>query len=103
MAIAQNGTGATAAIQGGTSGATSSAPTTLSTASVAASTSAANSGMTAGAGTISDNGACSCSCLCGTAAFPNAAIQGVAAFGGMAGEFYPSSQSVTKVKLTAKP
>ncbi|RDW91463.1 hypothetical protein BP5796_02628 [Coleophoma crateriformis] len=84
MAIAQNGTGSTAAIQGGAAKASSTA-----SASTAAATSG-STGMTSGTGTLASNGACSCSCLCGVAAFPNAAIQGVAAFGGMSGEFSAS-------------
>lgn len=41
-----------------------------------------------GVGTLSGAGTCSCSCLCGAAAFPDAAIQGLGAFGGLAGRFY---------------
>lgn len=79
-AIAQNGTAlATAAIVSG-------AASKSSTVSVAAATTSASSGtMVAGTGTI-QGGACSCSCLCGVAAFPNPATQGLAAFGGFSGQ-----------------
>lgn len=75
MAIAQNGTGSTAGIAGGSS----------STASASSASSTAVSGSTvSGSGSVID-GQCSCSCLCGTEAFP-AAVQGVGAFGGMSGK-----------------
>jgi len=84
MAIAQNGTGTTAVIAGGT------ASTTIATTAAAAATSASansvNSGtMVSGTGTINTGGSCECSCLCGVAAFPNAAVQGIGAFGGLSG------------------
>jgi len=94
MAIAQNGTGTAAAIVGGTP---NTAATTLSTASVSAATEVSsgssgsldnNSGSTVtiatGTGT-NVGGACNCACLCGTAAFPSSAVQGIGAFGGMSG------------------
>lgn len=85
MAIAQNGTGTTAPIAGG-----SAAPATATTASVAASATAAAASSTAsmvtGQGTTAAGGACTCQVLCGVAAFPNPAVQGVAAFGGMSGQ-----------------
>lgn len=87
MAIAQNGTGATAVIAGGagTASTVSVAPP------VAATSAASNSGtMVSGTGTTETGGSCSCSCLCGVAAFPDAAVQGIGAFGGLSGEFYAS-------------
>jgi hypothetical protein len=42
--------------------------------------------MVSGTGTTTSGGACSCACLCGVAAFPNVAVQGVGAFGGMSGK-----------------
>jgi hypothetical protein len=82
MAIAQNSTGTTAVIVGGT------ASTTISTTAAAAATAASvNSGtMVSGTGTFNTGGACECSCLCGVAAFPNAAVQGIGAFGGLSGK-----------------
>lgn len=80
LAIKQNGTAlATAVIAGG-----AAKSTTVSVAAPAASTAAAGS-MVAGSGTIVSGGACSCSCLCGVAAFPLAA-QGLGAFGGLPGQ-----------------
>jgi hypothetical protein len=86
MAIAQNGTGATAVIAGGT--ASTTLATTATTLAAAATTAASvNSGtMVSGTGTINTGGACECSCLCGVAAFPNAAVQGIGAFGGLSGK-----------------
>ena len=78
MAIAQNGTGTTGVIAGG------SATTTTATGS-AATSSSSGSGVVQGSGTIDSTGACSCACLCGVEAFPNVDIQGVAGFGGMSG------------------
>lgn len=84
LAIMQNGTGATAVIAGGAGAAAPPAPPAASTAAAAAPPPAAGAGsMVSGTGSI-QNGACACSCLCGTAAFP-AAVQGIGAFGGMAG------------------
>ncbi|KAH8793536.1 hypothetical protein F5882DRAFT_398701 [Hyaloscypha sp. PMI_1271] len=83
LAVAQNGTGTTPVIAGGSgTGATSSSV------AGAAATSSANSGTLApGTGTIDGTGACQCSCLCGVASFPNAAIQGVNGFGGLPAKF----------------
>lgn len=94
LAIQQNGTGSTAAIAGGTS---SAAPVSLAsaTATAAGSSSTAGSGLTSGSGTLNSNGACACSCLCGTAAFPNAAVQGIGAFGGMSGAMPMSALEVS--------
>jgi plastocyanin len=84
MAIAQNGTGTTAVIAGGTASTTLS--TTATTFAAAATSTSVNSGtMVSGSGTINTGGACECSCLCGVAAFPNAAVQGIGAFGGLPG------------------
>lgn len=85
MAVAQKGAGATAVIVGGQPAATAAAPAASAPAPVAAAPPAANAPtMVGGTGQMA-NGACACSCLCGAAAFPNAAVQGVGAFGGIAG------------------
>lgn len=89
MAIAQNGTGSTAVIAGGVASATASVASVASvaatTASVAAASTASSGSMVSGSGTVNSAGACDCSCLCGQAAFPNAAVQGLGGFGGMSG------------------
>lgn len=89
MAVAQNGTGTAPAIAGGAA-ASAAAPVASAAASTASAApaavqSAASGTMVAGTGTNAAGGVCTCSCLCGTAAFPNAAVQGIGAFGGMAG------------------
>ncbi|KAH8596493.1 Cupredoxin [Bisporella sp. PMI_857] len=91
LAIAQNGTGTVSPIAGGSAvapppaAATTAAPAAAAPATPpAAAAPATGSGVVGGSGEFA-NGACSCACLCGTAAFPNAAVQGVGAFGGMAG------------------
>jgi hypothetical protein len=87
MAIAQNGTGTTAVIAGGT--ASTTLATTATTLAAAATSTSVNSGtMVSGTGTINTGGACECSCLCGVAAFPNAAVQGIGAFGGLSGKIF---------------
>jgi len=87
MAIAQNGTGMVAPIAGGA--AAGGSTTTIATAAPAATTATAAAAgstvLTQGTGTINTGGSCECSCLCGVAAFPNAAVQGIGAFGGMSG------------------
>jgi len=97
LAIKQNGTGSTAVIAGGTGASSSAAPVSLAsaTASAAGTASTAGSGLTSGSGTLNSNGACDCSCLCGTAAFPNAAVQGIGAFGGMSGAMPMSALEVS--------
>jgi hypothetical protein len=98
-AIAQNGTGSTAVIAGG------SATGSTSTVAVAgsAATQSANSGsLTTGTGTFDSTGACQCSCLCGTASFPNAAVQGIGAFGGLPGKPLLPNRASQKIILTAK-
>ncbi|KAI9642770.1 hypothetical protein NHQ30_008502 [Ciborinia camelliae] len=82
MAVAQNGTGTTSAIQGGT-GSNSVSGGTAS--SGVASVAAAVATVASGTGTTGADGSCSCSCLCGQAAFPEAAVQGVGMFGGFSG------------------
>lgn len=89
MAIAQNGTGSASPITGSTASAaaapaasTAAAPPPSDTS--AASAAPASSGIATGSGSVS-NGSCECSCLCGQAAFPNAAVQGIGAYGGMSG------------------
>jgi len=97
MAVMQNGTGSTAVIAGGSASATvASVATVAATTASAAAIQTANSGsMVSGSGTLNSAGACQCSCLCGTAAFPNAAIQGVGAFGGMSGAMPMSALEVS--------
>ena len=92
MAIAQNGTGAASPITGGSASAAAAPPASSTAASAAAAgttaavaAAPAASGITTGSGTTS-NGSCECSCLCGMAAFPNAAVQGIGAYGGMSGQ-----------------
>ncbi|KAF7932794.1 uncharacterized protein EAE98_004093 [Botrytis deweyae] len=84
MAVAQNGTGTQSAIQGGSSaGGASSGTSSSAVASAAGAVSTAT--VASGTGTVGSDGTCSCSCLCGQAAFPNAAVQGVGMFGGVSG------------------
>ncbi|TAQ91478.1 hypothetical protein B7494_g245 [Chlorociboria aeruginascens] len=85
MAIAQNGTGSTAVIAGGSSSAAAAATTVAAATSAAAAAATSSSSIVSGTGTINAGGSCDCSCLCGVAAFPNAAVQGVGAFGGVSG------------------
>lgn len=89
-AIAQNGNGALPPIVGGQPPAASAppagAPPAQPTNIVAPPPSPAQpgNGMATGIGQI-NNGQCTCSCLCGVASFPNPALQGRGAFGGMSG------------------
>lgn len=93
MAIAQNGTGAASPITGSSASAAAPPPAASTAAAAAppppAGSSAAppptSSGLATGTGNVS-NGACDCSCLCGMAAFPNAAVQGIGSYGGMSGQ-----------------
>jgi len=89
MAIAQNGTGTPAVIVGGTASTASTATVAVagSVATSASTSSTSSSGLTTGSGSLDSTGACDCSCLCGEAAFPNAAVQGVGAFGGLPAKF----------------
>lgn len=82
MAVAQKGAGATAVIAGGQPAATAAPP--AASAPAAAPPAANAPTMVGGTGQMA-NGACACSCLCGAAAFPNAAVQGVGSFGGIGG------------------
>lgn len=98
MAIAQNGTGTLAPIQGGAAAsaapaaappaaAPSAAPPAAAAPAAAASAApaaAAPAQIASGTGQ-QQNGACTCSCFCGVAAFPAAAVQGIGGFGGMSG------------------
>lgn len=89
MAIAQNGTGTVAPIAGGVASAApaatnSVAPPAAQAPAAQAPAAAAPPSMAVGAGTTQGT-ACSCSCLCGVAAFPLAA-QGVGMIGGMSGK-----------------
>lgn len=91
MAIAQNGTGSASPITGSTASAAAAPPAASTAASVAAAAGTASaapvsSGIATGTGNVS-NGACECSCLCGMAAFPNAAVQGIGSYGGMSGQY----------------
>ncbi|KAG9234817.1 hypothetical protein BJ875DRAFT_440943 [Amylocarpus encephaloides] len=98
LAIAQNGTGALAPIQGGQASATAAPPA----ASAAPAAEAPKAGETPAASPSAEapkaeapsmsNGSgqqsgdsCSCSCLCGVASFPNAQVQGLGSYGGMSG------------------
>ncbi|CAD6445298.1 8febf273-d1a5-4da0-98ce-867748ad0fa8 [Sclerotinia trifoliorum] len=83
MAVAQNGTGTLSAIQGGTPSSGASAEAASSAVASPASPAAAVATVASGTGTTGADGTCSCSCLCGQAAFPNAAVQGVGMFGGI--------------------
>lgn len=99
LAIAQNGTGSTAGIASvsvsgaagsaatATTVAVSAATSTVAAAGSATSISSANTGGTvvSGQGTLDGTGACVCSVQCGVGTFPNVAVQGIAAFGGMQG------------------
>ncbi|PSS27198.1 hypothetical protein M430DRAFT_130471 [Amorphotheca resinae ATCC 22711] len=90
MAIAQNGTGSASAITGGSTSSVAAPPPAVTSSAASSSSGSMSSGsssgsMVSGSGTLNGAGACECSCLCGTAAFPNAAVQGVGAFGGMSG------------------
>jgi len=100
MAIAQNGTGAASPITGGAPSSIVAPPPPAATEAVAAAppppppasppaaavpSAVAGVPMAGGQGTINSGGACSCACLCGTAAFPNEVIQGLGAFGGISG------------------
>lgn len=95
MAIAQNGTGTASPIAGGTAAAAAApAATSVVAAPAAASVAtapAAAASMATGTGTVDTAGACGCSCLCGVAAFPNVAVQGLNAFGGMSGSMAMSA------------
>lgn len=96
LAVAQKGAGATAVIVGGTPAATGAAPPPPAgsaaappppppPAAAAPPPPAGGAGSMVGGTGAMQNGACACSCLCGAAAFPNAATQGLSAFGGIAG------------------
>ena len=105
MAIAQNGTGSTAVIAGGSStGSTSTVAVAGSAATQSANTGNTGSSGTlaTGTGTIDGTGACQCSCLCGQAAFPNAAVQGIDAFGGIPGKLHPYSSGVSEFNFNSK-
>lgn len=104
MAIAQNGTGTTAVIAGGSStGSTSTVSVAGSASTQVNSGSTSSSGtLTTGTGSFDSTGVCQCSCLCGTASFPNAAVQGVDSFGGYPGKPLPPNRASQKIILTAK-
>jgi plastocyanin len=108
MAIAQNGTGSSTTITGGTSagngtGSSSSAAESSTLAALPSSTAAADAGSSAttvaasaasttvaagvavGTGVINTDGSCACAVVCQVGAFP-AVAQGVGAFGGLSGE-----------------
>ena len=85
-AVAQNGNGALPPIVGGQPPAASSVPGAAPSNVAAPPPSQAQpgNGMATGIGQV-NNGQCTCSCLCGVASFPNPALQGRGAFGGMSG------------------
>ncbi|EKD13803.1 uncharacterized protein L3040_005579 [Drepanopeziza brunnea f. sp. 'multigermtubi'] len=85
MAIAQKGTGTPAVIAGGGEATPAASGKASAVASASTPTASAGTSMVGGTGSLNTAGACSCSCLCGVAAFPDAAVQGVGAFGGIAG------------------
>jgi hypothetical protein len=103
-AIAQNGTGSTAVIAGGSAtGSTSTVAVASSAATQSANSGSSSSGsLTTGTGSFDSTGACQCSCLCGTASFPNAAVQGIGAFGGLPGKPLLPNRASQKIILTAK-
>jgi hypothetical protein len=86
MAIAQNGTGTASAITGGTT------TTAVAPPSAATSSSATSGAMVSGTGSYNTDGSCECACLCGVAAYPNAAIQGIGGYGGLSGQWRPTFQ-----------
>lgn len=99
-AIAQNGTGALAPIQGGAPGAAPPAagappppPAPPADAAPPAPPAGASTELVAGSGAPLPNGQCSCSCFCGVSSFPTAA-QGIGAVGGMGGTSSPRLQSI---------
>jgi hypothetical protein len=105
MAIAQNGTGTAAVIAGGQgTGSTStfSAAGSAATQSFNTGNSGSSGTLTTGTGTLDSTGACQCSCLCGAASFPNAAVQGVGAFGGIPGKTIPPSSSVSEFNFNSE-
>jgi hypothetical protein len=107
MAIAQNGTGSTAVIAGGSStGSTSTVAVAGSAATQSVNTGNTGSGtsgtLVTGTGSLDGTGACQCSCLCGQASFPNAAVQGVDAFGGVPGKLHRPSLSVSEFNFNSK-
>ncbi|EPE35947.1 Cupredoxin [Glarea lozoyensis ATCC 20868] len=91
MAVAQNGTGTLAPIQGGAAAppaasASAAPPPPAAAAPPAAAPPAAPpaaGAMVPSVGTM-QGGSCSCACLCGVSSFPTAA-QGINSFGGMSG------------------
>ena len=85
LAIAQNGTGVIPPIAGGPPIAEPpAAPSSVVAPPPAGTQAPAQGGMATGVGQI-ENGQCSCSCLCGVDSFPNPALQGRGAYGGMTG------------------
>ena len=86
MAIAQNGTGTAAPVTGDISTSVAAAAPYAATTvtAVASAADGESTGVTPGTGTLNSAGSCDCSCLCGVAAFPNAA-QGIGGYGGMSG------------------
>ncbi|KAK1979472.1 hypothetical protein LZ30DRAFT_177533 [Colletotrichum cereale] len=90
MAIAQKGKGAGGAITGGTPPAAAPAAPAASAPPAAAPATppaapAAGNGIQKGNGQINGAGACVCAVTCSAGSFPAINVQGVGAFGGMAG------------------
>jgi hypothetical protein len=105
MAIAQNGTGTTAVIAGGSatgSSSTMSVANSAATQSVNSGSTSSSGSLTTGTGSFDSTGECQCSCFCGTASFPNAAVQGVGAFGGLPGKPVPPSSSESEFNFNSK-
>jgi hypothetical protein len=94
MAIAQNGTGKTAAIvatappMASTTMASAMASSTTEMAMPATTSSSSSSGsgmISQGSGSMNSAGECSCSCFCGVSNYPSN-VQGLMGFGGMSGQ-----------------
>ncbi len=107
MAVAQNGTGATAVIAGGSGTGTGSSTTvsvanSAATQSVSSGSTSSSGTLTTGTGSFDSTGSCQCSCLCGVASFPNAAVQGIGAFGGLPGKPLPPSSSESEFNFNSE-
>ncbi|KAK3386938.1 hypothetical protein B0H63DRAFT_447840 [Podospora didyma] len=100
LAIAQKGTGAGSAITGnggaaaapaapaapaGSAPAASAPPTEAAAPTAVAGGAAASTGIVTGTGTLGADGACLCAVSCSFGQFPNVAMQGQNAFGGIPG------------------
>lgn len=107
MAIAINGTGAGSALTGG---AAAAAPAAAAPAAPAAGNATAgqgtaaagtgSTGTTTGVGTL-QNGQCQCAVTCSAGNLPAANVQGVGAFGGMAGKLSTHRETMASFRVTA--